>query len=115
MLDSDLRAERCSICGGEGSSATEGSACAGCQELLVWCRQQLSELLEVPAAAITLEADLEHELGADSLDLVELVMEVEAYFDVQVPDEEALKQMRTLADAVRYIQTQTRRVPASAR
>lgn len=105
----------CPICGGEGASQGEESVCPGCLELVSWCRGHLAELLEVPPQAITLEADLEHELGADSLDLVELVMEVEEYFDVQVPDEEALKEMRTLVDAARYIQAQTRRVPASVR
>jgi len=118
MMFSDLSDDsspRCPICNGEGPPAGRDSVCPGCQELLDWCRQHLAELLEVPPEAITLKADLEHDLGADSLDIVELVMEVEEYFDVQVPDEEALKQMRTLTDAVRYIQAQTRRQPASAR
>lgn len=105
----------CQICGCEASPEAPDAICPACHELLDWCRQHLAELLEVPAEAITLHADLEHELGADSLDIVELVMQVESYFDVQVPDEEALKQMRTLTDAVRYIQAQTRRQPASAR
>ena len=118
MTFSDLSAEQssgCPICGCELHAGDCKAPCSGCQELLEWCRQHLADLLEVPPEAITLRADLEHELGADSLDLVELVMEVEEYFDVQVPDEEALKQMRTLTDAVRYIQAQTRRQPASAR
>jgi acyl carrier protein len=109
----------CPICGCEGhlepSLGTRDAPCASCGHLLWWCRQHLADLMEVPAEAITPETELEHDLGADSLDIVELVMEVEEHFDVQVPDEEAVKQMRTVADAVRYIQSQTSRSPAAAR
>jgi len=44
-----------------------------------------------------------NDLGADSLDTVELVMELEDEFDLSIPDEEAEK-IRTVGDAVKYIQ-----------
>lgn len=47
------------------------------------------------------------ELGADSLDTVEMVMELEAEFDVAIPDD-AAEQMETIGDVVRYIQDHQR-------
>jgi acyl carrier protein len=48
------------------------------------------------------------ELGADSLDLVELIMELEEEFGVQIPDEEAAR-IKTVADAIRCIERHLRR------
>lgn len=52
---------------------------------------------------VTLNSSFVDDLGADSLDIVELVMAMEEEFDMQIPDEEAEK-IRTVGDAVRYIQ-----------
>jgi len=90
-------------------------SCASCGQLLWWCRQHLAALTEVPAEVITPDTNLEQDLGVDSLDIVELVMEVEEQFDVQVPDEQAVKQMRTVADTVRFIQRQTSRTRSAPR
>lgn len=43
------------------------------------------------------------DLGADSLDIVELIMELEEEFGIEIPDEDAEK-IRTVADAVKYIE-----------
>lgn len=51
---------------------------------------------------ITLETSFVNDLGADSLDLVELVMELEDTFDVKIPDDDAEK-IQTVGDAVKYI------------
>jgi acyl carrier protein len=47
-------------------------------------------------------------LGADSLDIVEIVMELEDEFDVSIPDEDAEK-MQTVGDAVKYINEHTQK------
>jgi acyl carrier protein len=48
------------------------------------------------------------DLGADSLDTVELVMELEDEFDLSIPDEEAEK-IKTVGDAIRYIETHSQK------
>ena len=51
---------------------------------------------------VTPETSFINDLGADSLDTVELVMELEDAFDMSIPDEEAEK-MQTVGDAIKYI------------
>ena len=51
---------------------------------------------------VTSETSFINDLGADSLDTVELVMELEDAFDVSIPDEDAEK-MQTVGDAINYI------------
>jgi acyl carrier protein len=58
--------------------------------------------LGVDDGQITPEASFTNDLGADSLDTVELVMEFEKAFNLQIPDEDAEK-ISTVGDAVRYI------------
>ena len=58
--------------------------------------------LGVDAAQITPEASFTNDLGADSLDTVELVMEFEKAFNLQIPDEDAEK-IATVVDAIRYL------------
>ncbi len=60
--------------------------------------------LGVDAAQITPEASFTNDLGADSLDTVELVMEFEKAFNIQIPDEDAEK-IGTVGDAIRYLST----------
>lgn len=61
------------------------------------------EQLGVDESDVTLDASFVEDLGADSLDLVELVMAFEEAFEMEIPDEEAEK-IRTVGDAVKYIQ-----------
>jgi len=57
---------------------------------------------------VTLETSFVNDLGADSLDIVELVMELEDEFDLSIPDEDAEK-MQTVGDAVKYINEHTQK------
>ena len=59
--------------------------------------------LGVDEKDVTMEASFTTDLGADSLDTVELIMELEKEFDVQIPDEEAEK-IATVSDAVKFIE-----------
>ncbi len=59
--------------------------------------------LGVEAAQIVPAASFTNDLGADSLDTVELVMEFEKVFNVQIPDEDAEK-ITTVGDAISYLQ-----------
>jgi len=60
--------------------------------------------LEVEASEVTLEASFKEDLGADSLDVVELVMELEDEFGMEISDEDAEK-ISTVGDAVNYIKS----------
>jgi acyl carrier protein len=63
----------------------------------------IAEQLGVDAAEATPEASFTDDLGADSLDIVELVMAFEEEFEIEIPDEDAEK-IATVQDAVDYIQ-----------
>jgi acyl carrier protein len=63
------------------------------------------ERLGVDESEVTLEASFKDDLGADSLDVVELVMELEDEFDLEISDEEAEK-IGKVGEVVAYIQSQ---------
>jgi acyl carrier protein len=65
-------------------------------------REIIMNKLGVEAAQVTSEASFTNDLGADSLDTVELVMEFEKAFNIQIPDEDAEK-ISTVGDAVKYL------------
>ena len=60
--------------------------------------------LSVDADEVTLEASFVDDLGADSLDVVELIMGLETEFDIEIPDEDA-ERISTVGDAVEYIKS----------
>ncbi|MEO0279693.1 MAG: acyl carrier protein [candidate division WOR-3 bacterium] len=66
-------------------------------------RDIIVEELNVTPEQVTLEARFQEDLGADSLDVVELVMKIEEKFGIEIPDEDAEK-IRTVKDAVEYIE-----------
>ena len=63
----------------------------------------ICEQLDVAEADVVPEASFADDLGADSLDLVELIMAMEEQFDISIPDEEAEK-IVTVKDAIGYIE-----------
>jgi acyl carrier protein len=66
-------------------------------------KQIIVEQLQVDEAEVTPSASFQEDLGADSLDVVELVMQFEEAFDLEIPDEDAEK-IKTVKDAIDYIE-----------
>ena len=66
-------------------------------------REIIANELGVEMEKVTDEASFVEDLGADSLDTVELVMAFEEEFGVEIPDE-AAEQMQSVGDAIRYLQ-----------
>lgn len=66
----------------------------------------ISEQLGIDSDEIKLESSFIDDLGADSLDIVELIMALETEFDIEIPDEEAEK-VKTVGDVVEYIKAHT--------
>ena len=71
-------------------------------ELVVKIRGIVADQLGVELVECTPEASILDDLGADSLDVVELVMALEDEFDIEVPDED-VEQIRTIGDVERYV------------
>lgn len=69
-------------------------------------REIIINELGVEAEKVTDEASFVEDLGADSLDTVELVMAFEEEFGIDIPDEDA-EQMRTVGDAIKYLNENT--------
>jgi acyl carrier protein len=66
-------------------------------------KELVAERLGVDEAEITEEAKFIDDLGADSLDLVELIMDLESEFDLEIPEEDA-EAILTVGDAIDYIE-----------
>ena len=62
------------------------------------------ERLGVDPAEVTEVASFQNDLGADSLDIVELIMEFEKTFDIEIPDDDASDKIVTVGDAIKYIE-----------
>jgi acyl carrier protein len=72
-------------------------------EVAVKVRSIIAERLGRPESAVTNEASFANDLGADSLDTVELIMEFEKEFKLSIPDDQAEK-ISTVGDAIAYIE-----------
>ena len=65
-------------------------------------KEIIIEQLDVEPDKVTTNANIQDDLGADSLDVVDLVMSLEEEFDVEIPDE-AVEGIKTVGDIVKYI------------
>ncbi len=65
-------------------------------------RDIIVDQLSVEESAVTLEANIQEDLDADSLDIVDLITTIEDEFDVSIPDE-AVENIKTVGDIVNYI------------
>ena len=72
------------------------------EEIFDKVKEIIIEQLGVPETAITAEASFIDDLGADSVDIVELIMALEEEFDLEIPDSDAEKVV-TVGDVVEYI------------
>ncbi|MGQ9630003.1 MAG: acyl carrier protein [bacterium] len=69
-------------------------------------KEIIVDRLNVEESAVTDDASFIDDLGADSLDTVELIMALEEEFDIEIPDEDAEK-IRTVGEAIEYIKSKT--------
>ena len=72
-------------------------------EIFQTMRDLVSEQCAMEPAEVTMDTSFEEDLGADSVDLVELVMAMEEEFDIGEIDEEDLAALKTVGDCVRYL------------
>lgn len=69
-------------------------------------KELVAEQLGVEEDEVTLEANIQDDLGADSLDVVDLITTIEDEFDLSIPDE-AVENIKTVGDIVNYIEKNT--------
>lgn len=67
----------------------------------------LSEQFDVDMSELTENTNIEEDLGADSVEVIDLLMSLEDEFDVEIPDE-AIDEIRTIADLTAYIEEHSR-------
>lgn len=63
----------------------------------------LSEQLDLEEDTITMDSDIADDLGADSIDIVDMIMSLEDEFEIELPDEDMAK-IKTVGDVVNYIE-----------
>lgn len=73
------------------------------EEIVKQVKDIIVDKLGVEESEVTETANFTNDLGADSLDTVELLMEFERTFGIKIPDEDA-SQIATVADAVKYVE-----------
>lgn len=66
-------------------------------------KELLADQLDANANEMTMDTDIANDLGADSLDVVELLMSIEDEFEVEIPDEQ-IENIKTIGDLTRYIE-----------
>ena len=67
-------------------------------------KEIIVEKLGVDPSEVTENASFSNDLGADSLDIVELVMDFEKQFGIEIPDDDAGDKIATVGDAIKYIE-----------
>ena len=73
------------------------------QDVLAKMQELIGEQFAVDAEEITMETSFEEDLGADSVDLVELVMAMEEEFDIGEVEEDEVSELKTVGDCVNYL------------
>ncbi len=68
-------------------------------------RQIICDQLDLEEDVVTMEASILDDLGADSLDVVDLVMSLEEEFDIEIPDEQ-VENIKLVGDIVKYIEAE---------
>lgn len=66
-------------------------------------REILCEQLDLEEDSVTMESNIADDLGADSLDVVDMIMSLEDEFDIEIPDEE-IENIKTVGSLVKYIE-----------
>ncbi len=66
-------------------------------------KELLAEQLDASADDMSMDTDIANDLGADSLDVVELLMAIEDEFDIEIPDDK-IEVIKTIGDLVKYIE-----------
>ena len=66
----------------------------------------IADQLSVDADEVTMDSNIQDDLGADSLDVVDLITTIEDEFDISIPDE-AVEEIKTVGDIVNYIEKNT--------
>lgn len=66
-------------------------------------KEILIDQLDCEEEKVTMEASISDDLGADSLDIVDLVMSLEEEFDVEIPDDQ-VENIKTVGDIVKYVE-----------
>lgn len=66
-------------------------------------KEMLADQLDASVGDMSMDTDIANDLGADSLDVVELLMSIEDEFEVEIPDEE-IENIKTIGDLVKYIE-----------
>ena len=69
-------------------------------------KQILADQLDADIESITMETDIADDLGADSLDVVEMLMSIEDEFELEIPDDQ-IENLKTVGQVVEYIQEHT--------
>lgn len=72
-------------------------------DVLETVKSILAEQFEADPQSITEQTNIEEDLGADSLDVIDMLMSLEDAFDVEIPDE-AIESIRTVGEVVAYIE-----------
>ena len=67
-------------------------------------RQILCDQLDIEESEVTMESNIAEDLGADSLDVVDLIMSIEDEFEIEVPDDNA-ENIKTVGDVVNFIES----------
>jgi acyl carrier protein len=104
-------ANYCPICKqlvhADPSTPTGDAPCPRCGHLLWWFGETLSQSFGISPEQVTSNTSFVDDLAADSLDVVELIMELEDEFDIAIPDAD-YERIRTVGDAIRYVEVTTR-------